>query len=291
MRKMNFKIISIVLLTFPLLTGCGGGGGDDDEPTPTPTPSDDNVVINFTGALNALSRASETNFENDDAISVFAVKKETGIVLKNSGNYADNRRYTYDGASFTSSNAISIEKDNVDQLAFYAIYPYSSSASAGMTFTAKSDQSTSSNLTASDFCTAYVSPSTSTKPNLLFDHRMANIRLQLTGNLGSNLSVSLVNVYASVSSNLNDNTFVATGGIGSIAMYNRGDGLFEAFIAPQEISAGEYVFKVSLDGTTGDLSFENDQNFKSGTISTFTYEVTSDNTFIYVDGQINNWYY
>lgn len=300
MCKTDFKIITVVLFMLPLFAGCGGGGGsDDDEPTPTPTPTpspgtdddQENVTISFTGILNSLSRATETQFENGDAISVYAVKIDNGLVLKSSGNYADNRRYTYDGASFTSSNAISIEKDKVDQLAYYAIYPYSTSASANMTFTAKSDQSTHANLTASDFCSAYVSPSANTSPSIKFNHRMAKVRLQLTGNLGSSVKVSLVDVYGSMTANINDNTFAATGGKSDILMHDDGDGVFEAFIAPQTISSGVYCFKVEMDGTTGSLYFENDQTFKSGTISTFTYEITKEKTFVYVDGQINEWYY
>jgi len=287
----------------PLFANCGGDDGDEPSPKPQTgqqeekdpnTTDDETVTFSFTGSLNKMtSRATETTFDSGDAISIYAVKKSGNITLLNTGNYADNRRYSHNGTMFSSTNAVSIERSDVDQLAFYAIYPYSSSNSANMTFTAKADQSTAANLTASDFSTAYSAPSTSIQPQLKFDHRMANLRLQLQGNLGNSVSVTLVNVYASINANINDNTFTATGGKSDIKMYNRGNGLYEAFLAPQLIAAQQYCFDALIDGQHLQLYFENDQTLQSGYIYSFTYDVSSGKTeqYVVVDGHIHEWYY
>lgn len=301
-----------------LCTSCSGGDDGDEPtpaptPTPSPTPSTDNddddsgndpnkdpdptptvgekATFSFTGSLNTMSRATETSFEKGDMISIYAVKKSNGLTLKSSGNYADNVKYTYDGSIFTSTTPVTIGKDSVDFLAFYAVYPYSLSAGANMTFTALSNQTTASNLTASDFSTAYVSPSTSIKPELKFDHRMANIRVQLSGDLGSSISVSLTNVYSSVAANINDNTFTSTGGKSEIKMYSRGNGLYEAFAAPQEIIANANFITVTMDGESHKLCLDSNRTFKSGTVTTLTFNFTKEKTFVYVNGDIHEWYY
>ena len=68
-------------------------------------------------------------------------------------------KYVYNGNTFkASSNAISFDESYEDGLAYYAMYPYSASASSKYTFNVETNQSYASNYTASDLCTSYNEP-------------------------------------------------------------------------------------------------------------------------------------
>lgn len=240
-------------------------------------------TVSFLPIMGVQTRATETAFEESDEISIFAMKEAQ---LKPSGNYADNVRYRYLGNSFIAvGNGIEVDDDG---LAYYAVYPYSDQTSSKMSFVVKSDQSSHSNLTASDFCTAYASTTTNEQVNLKFSHRMSRIQIRLMGKDLTNkkISLKLIGVKTKVSVDLNANTFIAAGPASEVAMRQTAANTYEAIIAPQTIKSGEVFVVVTIDGRETKYSHTTNLDLVSGKQA--EYNINVDNGFV-IGGDINPW--
>lgn len=269
-------------------TMLGACSGDDAENVSMP----DNGVA-FTPTLKAMTRATETAFEVGDQVSIYAVEA-TGnqpVTLLNSGNYADNILYTFDGSRFVGgNNAIVINKEQPQNLAYYAIYPYQSTTGNAFSFTVKADQSTHADYTASDLCTAYAEPSTSNNVTLVFLHRLTNIVVNCVGdNLGSKtISVKLNNVLQTAQADLNANTFTGIGNTGNVLCYEESTNSYEGIIAPQTINKGAQFMTITMNGTDYPITMAETMTFKSGKQYIYTLEF-NDNEFVVLSGYILPW--
>lgn len=88
------------------LNSCTKAEIDENDPdNENPDIEQKDNFVSFSAEINAPSRATDTKFDIQDNIGVFAVKSNgndnKGIILS-SGNYADNVKYTYNGSRFTS---------------------------------------------------------------------------------------------------------------------------------------------------------------------------------------------
>ena len=278
------KLYLLPFMLLVLMVACN----DVDEPVLEQAKSDG---VNFRASIGQNSRATETAFEQGDAISVFAVDPAVGMGLKPSGNYADNFKYIYGDARFAAeSDAISIGEGNTAGLGYYAIYPYSSSASNKFTFTVKSDQTNYSDYTRSDLCTAFASQTTEKTVNLEFNHRLSNILIKFYGeNITSqDIKVSLENVYTSCDVDINANTYMAKGNKGKVIMGKESSNTFRAIIAPQTVSSKVGFVNVTLNGKSNLLSLKSNFEFKSGKQRVFEYEIVN-NQLVELNGYINPW--
>lgn len=283
MKKLNL----FLLLLCGMITACSSPEPIIQEPTK----ENENTEVRFKAFINQTTRATETSFEADDAISVFAVEPSANIKLEASGNYADNVKYIYDGSKFAAdSKSIAFDETYEEGLAYFAIYPYSYSASSKYTFTVKNDQSNYANYTASDLCTAYNEPTTDETVLLEFSHRLSNIIIKFQGeNLASkNLSVEINDVYTSCDVDINANTYQAKGNRENIVMGEESGNTFHAIIVPQNVSADDTFMTVSLNGKQITLSLNNDTNFKSGRKHTYEFEI-KDDKIVALNGFINPW--
>ena len=257
--------------------------------------SEDEVIVNATAkptvtflpSIGMPTRATETTFETNDEISVFAVKGST--TLKSSGNYADNVCYRISNNSFTAvNNGIAIDEDG---LAYYAIYPYSSQAGSKMTFSVKSDQSKHSNLTASDLCTAFASKTSSQQVSLKFSHKLSRVLIKLAGEgiASKNISMKLTGVQTQVSTDLNANTFVGSGAKTEIKMGLTSTNTYEAIIAPQSIAANSDFLILTVDGQENILHLESNTDFLSGRQKSYNVEIGSSGNVVIFGGDISPW--
>lgn len=282
MKKLNL----FLLLLCGMMTACSEPLQEIDKPVEV-----EDTEVRFKAFINQATRATETSFEADDAISVFAVEPSANIKLEASGNYADNVKYIYDGSKFAAdSKGIAFDETYEEGLAYFAIYPYSYSASSKYTFTVKNDQSNYANYTASDLCTAYNEPTTDETVLLEFSHRLSNIIIKFQGeNLASkNLSVEINDVYTSCDVDINANTYQAKGNRENIVMGEESGNTFHAIIVPQNVSADDTFMTVSLNGKQITLSLNNDTNFKSGRKHTYEFEI-KDDKIVALNGFINPW--
>lgn len=114
MKKHFLSYISVLLLA--LLFGC-----EKDTGTSGSSP------VCFYLSPEPSTRATDTEFEKGDAIGVFAAARDDESVpaqLHPSGNFADNKKYIFDGEKFVpdgESNSIFIISYPID---YYAYYPY-----------------------------------------------------------------------------------------------------------------------------------------------------------------------
>ena len=114
MKKHFLSYISVLLLA--LLFGC-----EKDTGTSGSSP------VCFYLSPEPSTRATDTEFEKGDAIGVFAAARDDESVpaqLRPSGNFADNKKYIFDGEKFVpdgESNSIFITSYPIN---YYAYYPY-----------------------------------------------------------------------------------------------------------------------------------------------------------------------
>ena len=114
MKKHFLSYISVLLLA--LLFGC-----EKDTGTSGSSP------VCFYLSPEPSTRATDTEFEKGDAIGIFAAARDDESVpaqLRPSGNFADNKKYIFDGEKFVpdgESNSIFITSYPID---YYAYYPY-----------------------------------------------------------------------------------------------------------------------------------------------------------------------
>ena len=254
------------------------------------TSEDENVTepeqkyVTFIPSLQAPTRATETAFEQGDEIGVFAVK--AGATLQASGNYADNERYRYKETQFEPvGNGIEADADG---LAFYAVYPYTASASNSMTFDVKTNQTTAQARTQSDLCTAYNSTTTQRKVNMRFSHRLSRVIVKLEGvNLeNKKISVSLKGIKTQTAVNLTSGTYEGTGDASDVVMGQTATNTYEAIIAPQQIEAGLEFISVSVDNREVKFSQTSPLTLGSGRQAEYTIDV--DNVVV-IAGDINEW--
>lgn len=279
----KFKLLSFMLLAF--MAACTNNDDELEETQPT------SFDINFRASINQSSRATETAFEDNDAISVFAVDPNEGMSLKSSGNYADNVKYIYKEAGFeAASTAITISENNEVGLGYYAIYPYSASASNKFSFTVKSDQRSHVNYTSSDLCTAFGPTTTDKTVNLEFSHRLSNVVIKFYGdNLASkNIKVQLENVYTTCNADVNSNTYIASGNRGSVLMGEESGNTFQAIIVPQSVYSSQTFMTITMGGEEYPLTLSSDREFKSGKQTIFELEIVGDE-IVELNGYINPW--
>ena len=144
MGKLNYFLVAAVLG----MVACS----ENEQSVPEMLLPDGGIV--FKAQINPASRATETYFETNDAIGVFAVESsgsDVAGVLSGNGNYADNVRYVYDGSQFTSASGI--EKVDGVSLYYHAVYPYCADAKATYEFDIQTNQQ-GTGYTESDLLTA-----------------------------------------------------------------------------------------------------------------------------------------
>ena len=282
----TFKLLMSFATILLLASSCSS----DDELSNEYVQNPQDKHVSFIPSFGPATRATETAFENGDEISVFAVDASKGSTLQSS-NYADNVRYRYNSGSFSAvSDGIKISDSNTSGLAYYAVYPYSSSTSATGTFTVNSDQSTHAKYSASDMCTAFSAATTSQQVNLKFSHRLCNVIVELQGDNLASKSVSMraTDVYRSAKFNLNSNTFTAEGSKGDIKMISPYTNAYQCIIAPQNVSKGTTMFVATIDGEEYTIYPLSDMSFQSGCQYTLKAKLEGSKT-IAISGDITPW--
>ena len=122
-----------------------------------------------------ITRVTETNFENGDAIGVSIIRK--------SGDFATNAQFTYDGTAFTGN--LNWYEDGEEASTLKAYYPYKEGEGLPTTFTVQHDQS--KGTSASDFVSAVkenVLPSANAV-SVVFKHQLSRLVTTVKNNSGA----------------------------------------------------------------------------------------------------------
>jgi len=279
MTKPMLRGLIILPLT-AILAACSGGG--EEEPTPV---NPDNDAVTFKPVFKNESAATETEFENGDRISVFAVE---GSSLAASGNFAHNIPHIYNGTNFVGEGS-GIRKPSDKSLSYYAVYPYTSTAGPSFTFSVSSNQKSGRNYTLSDLCTAATAQTASDNVSLNFSHRLSNFVINLTCDrtLGG-VSVKLNNMVSSVDCDMNALTFLPRDSRVDITCAENGTNSFRAIVVPQHVSKGTNFLTITVDGKDYELEAANDFSFESGRQNEYDVEIRN-GQIVRFTGNIRPW--
>ena len=213
------------------------------------------------------ARATETTFETGDAIGVYAAVRMSSApaTLKTSGNYADNKRFVWNGSQFVADGdaneiAAGYETD------YYAYYPYREDMGNPLDYDFSIQGDQREGITLSDFMYAANRSGTTDKViTLAFSHRLSRLQVTYTPEAGEALSgVTIQRAKATANINLGTCTANTLGATSDIRMYNDG-GTFTAVIPAQARGAdGTFLTLLFADGTKKDYTLTAKKEFLAG---------------------------
>ena len=213
------------------------------------------------------ARATETTFETGDAIGVYAAVRMSSApaTLKTSGNYANNKRFVWNGSQFVADGdaneiAAGYETD------YYAYYPYREDMGNPLDYDFSIQGDQREGITLSDFMYAANRSGTTDKViTLAFSHRLSRLQVTYTPEAGEALSgVTIQRAKATANINLGTGTANTLGATSDIRMYNDG-GTFTAVIPAQDRDAdGTFLTLLFADGTKKDYTLTAKKEFLAG---------------------------
>ncbi len=215
----------------------------------------------------SVTKVTDTAFEKGDAVGLFVVN--TPAALKQSGNHADNVKFTFNGDSWDTAKQL-YWLDDKTAADFYTYYPYNSSASVSShSFSVQKDQSTEAGYKASEFlCGSNKSISPTPDPVLVSTkHLMSCIRIELKAGTGwtdsdiNAASVSLAGLQTAAKINLADCSVTADGSVADISPLPLGGGVYKALVVPQSVDGCELI-KVKVGGN--DYALKTSVTLESG---------------------------
>ena len=213
------------------------------------------------------ARATETTFETGDAIGVYAAVRISSApaTLKTSGNYADNKRFVWNGSQFVADGDAN-EIAAGHETDYYAYYPYREDMGNPLDYDFSIQGDQREGITLSDFMYAANRSGTTDKViTLAFSHRLSRLQVTYTPEAGEALSgVTIQRAKATANINLGTGTANTLGATSDIRMYNDG-GTFTAVIPAQDRDAdGTFLTLLFADGTKKDYTLTAKKEFLAG---------------------------
>lgn len=261
------KILILSTIAAMAIVGCSRS---EFEPSPSEQDFEKTPIV-LSGDISQVyeTRANDSGFADGDAIGVYITDYdgENAASLSNTGNRADNMKYTFDEAAYKWNPIREVYwKDKTTHIDVYGYYPYQSvdnvSAMPLTVATAQNDEGTDGNLggyEASDFLWGKaedVAP-TASRVNIEFRHRMAGMRITLVEGTGfsdgewaaADKQVLITGIKNNATVNLSTGVVTANGDMSEtgITPYHSGSD-WRAVVAPQEIAAGATLIKVTVGG-------------------------------------------
>lgn len=191
------------------------------------------------------TRATESSFENGDAVSIFATDDYYGELGYD--NYSDNSQYVYSSGEFRpagSDDSIAYP-DEYTSLHFYAVWPYSASYTGyELDFSVSQDQSTSESYAYSNLMLARTDETRAETVDLYFEHLMCKVVINIhSDNFPAGERICFFNnVYKDATINLNDGGVSTTGDQTYVYGSLNGTNSFKVLLPPQSIPAGTQFF-------------------------------------------------
>ena len=247
-----------------LAIACGKTPSDPTPVEPQKPQETTKIPINIS---TAVTKVTDTAFETGDAVGLFVVNQPSS--LKQSGNHADNVKFTYDGNKWSAQSQL-YWTDDTTPADFYVYYPYSSSATVNAyAFSVQQDQSTEAGYKASEFLVGSKKDVSPTPDPVVINtkHVMSRLVIELKTGTGwtdadiSSASVTVTGLQTAATVNLADGSVSTNGSVADIKPLSMGSGVHKALVVPQSvsdanlikvtISGNDYFLKTSLDLTSG----------------------------------------
>lgn len=296
MTKYNNIFLYFAILSLSLW-GCSESHLDTNTDT-----NNDIVRLNPYINTNSVLRASNTSFDLNDVIGVFAVPYIDGNTNEGdieADKYLTNVKNTYNGSEWNAETSMPWYNGDT-KITLYAYYPYSISASStntrSYTFNIKQDQSNETNFKNSDFLWSKSAPTAPTKNriSLPFTHRMSKIRINIKTENGFvnndiiNSIKTIQNVYIDADINLSNGQASILNGAKpkEVIPYQLASPITgyavttEAIVLPQTIiSSTDFIsLKSTNNGTPFIYQIQEDLVLSEGKL--YTFNITVDRTGI-----------
>ena len=288
--KVKHLFFSILAMA-GMLTGCLS------EPDFAPV-IEDGIPINLDGSVRQVpTKVNAQGFETGDALGLYAVNYEDGNLtpgtLLAEGNQADHVKYIFDYDKWQWTPVRKVYyKDINTNVDLYVFYPYAEPASVeAYNFEVQKDQSSAETVgklagyEASDFLWAKVEnvAPTEGKIKVKLDHKMAGAQVILAEGDGFEegefplleKTVMAVGVTRKASIDMSTGEVAPVGEAQAtgIVMCPQTDGSFRSIIVPQTVTAGTYLFTLTVDGKVSRFKKDIDFTYEPGKISRFTIRI------------------
>lgn len=294
--KHNIKsIASVVLLTL------GAASCTNESSEPEAVESNGRVAMNFTFSHPSETRATETSFEEGDAVGLFVA--ESGKPLELSGNTLNNELLTFSASGWKSGRKLYWDKGTYNAYAYYPALDEISSVS-DLPFSVATDQreingNGKNGYELSDFLHASsLGIEASPNPvNLQFRHIMSKLTIRLIkgedfeGEIPENATVYVHNTVTDATIDLAAG--VATRNVRATAKTviarKAGPTSYTAIIIPQRLENRVPLVEVVMNGVS--FLYESKFLFKPGIhhIVNLVVDKNPEQVKIEVGGEITDW--
>ena len=289
-KHINFLIYIAITICVVLCVGCADGLlGEDGTKHCT-------LRIELSGEVDqvAVTRVNDGGFCDGDGMGIYIVDYKAGIpgTLQQSGNRADNVRYTYDETNRKWNSDYDVYwKDFHTHIDVYGYYPYAQSVNIdNYTFNVQCDQSTATadgkmgGYEASDFLwgkLSDVAPTTAAL-RLLLRHRMSSACVKLLKGEGFTESewegiyktVFATNLARKASINMTDGTVKVAGEVeSSPTIPSQVNDEWRAIVVPQTVPAGTTLFNITIGGAPYKFAKNEAFTYVSGKMMKFNIRV------------------
>lgn len=293
MNRITFILIIAALLT----VGCQRNLNEIDDPN----------VIKVEAYVPSSTRATLTEFESGDIMSLYAVEYSGDEVapLQIGGNFINNEAMTYDGTKWNAARTLYWSSNDCD---FYGFYPYQNITSTEeFPFEVATDQSAAetegslSGYEASDLMWAKATKvgKDDGTVGLQFKHLLSRLVVVIEkgedfeGELPENITTHIYNTVTSAICNMTKGNVekYQYGGTRTITMRRIDTNTFDAIVVPQHIERSTPLIEITMEGIAYLLNYS--LSFKPGYQHTITVTVnTSPNQEkidISINGEIEDW--
>ena len=303
---MNNRFTFLGILAFILCVSCS----EDDVFMGAPN-SDNEIKVEADIRQENVTRVNDTGFAIGDAIGVYIVDYKDGkpCALANSGNHADNVKYTYNQNGWSSVTHLywTDDKTSVDAYSYYPFMEYVSDVTS-VPFQVEHRQDTDATqhqlggYEKSDFLWAKTTKAQPlTTINLHHRHLMAGVQLSLIEGEGFNGEwASLEKAVAVTNTKLSSHINLQTGQVivdesvspASIIPYCRGNE-WRCVVVPQTINERQTLIQIVIGGDVYSYTRSEATTYTSGKITKFAIKVdkreTGDYQFTLVSESVVAW--
>ena len=251
---MIYKYLTLAVSAALLLAGCDEKWNN--------APGQPGQEIRLNAEIQAMTKVSEMAFDEADRIGVFVTEYDGDFAteLAVSGNYADNRLFTYTGNALTTEEGLYYPViNNVD---IYGYHPYRETVESvtAFPFRVATDQREEAALKGSDFVWAKRAnvAANSSVVDLGFSHLLSTVEVRVDAGNGisslEGMTVTLRNVACEGTIDLRTGQTAVSDTVQRVDVQmlqtNVEDSWqqFRAIVFPQAISGGTYLVEISLDG-------------------------------------------
>ncbi len=271
-------------------------------------PQSEGVPIRISAGLSMYTRATDTSFEQGDALGLYLVKWTSGTpgILQGTGNYGDNLPFSLTSSGWQTNVTAQYPQDG-EKLDFYAYYPYvSSSALDGEGYRVHrvaADQRQESAYKGSDLLMASASGVSAGRSavHLQFSHMLSKMEIEMKAGEGLTLeelteaTIAIKGVKTSGKVHLSSKAYqtdetkedVIAHGTFSLASEGEKVSGVSAIVYPQEIATGTGLIEIGLGGEKYLFTTTKPITLRSGYKSVFT--ITMSRNGLSVETGVTDW--